>query len=178
MLIKGTLNLYSYYVNQVGDQLLASFPTRLPLMGLAEIDFSLVRDPYFNPSTGISFFCKGEVYNLQNPVVRHLQPFLLHAYILLIGKNLQEAPFSPESMPYSQTGEMLQLFVSDYVLNTAGFALYKSLQYNLTDQVQPGISLMIECCSAVLNSYAQDLPSWSPLRLNTASWSCTSSSIT
>jgi lipopolysaccharide-binding protein len=124
------VNMTSTYVDQMGNQLLQSFPTKEPVLGLAEIDFSLVADPLFTADS-LSFFCKGEVYSLADPV---------------------EAPFAPAPMPSTATKEMLQLFVSDYVLNSATFALLKGglLQYNITDQ---------------------DLPSWSPIRLNTASWS-------
>lgn len=40
-------------------------------------------------------------------------------------------------MPHTVTHEMLQVFVSDYVLSSAGFALFKGgfLQYNVTDSV-------------------------------------------
>jgi hypothetical protein len=59
------------YVGQVGNQLLQSFPTKQPVLGLAEVDFSLVENPLFTASS-LSFFCKGEVYSLANPVVRPL----------------------------------------------------------------------------------------------------------
>ncbi len=59
------------YVDQVGNQLLQSFPTKQPVLGLAEVDFSLVENPLFTASS-LSFFCKGEVYSLTNPVVRPL----------------------------------------------------------------------------------------------------------
>jgi hypothetical protein len=46
-------------------------------------------------------------------------------------------------MPSSVTNEMLQLFVSDYMLNSATFALFKGglLKYSITDQVHPLFSL-------------------------------------
>jgi hypothetical protein len=61
------------YVDQVGNQLLQSFPTKQPVLGLAEVDFSLVENPLFTASS-LSFFCKGEVYSLANPVVRRPLP--------------------------------------------------------------------------------------------------------
>jgi hypothetical protein len=119
----------------MGNQLLQSFPTKEPVLGLAEIDFSLVADPLFT-SDSLSFFCKGEVYSLADPVVRS-PPLFLHAMRLFDADRAQEAPFAPAPMPSTATKEMLQLFVSDYVLNSATFALLKGglLQYNITDQV-------------------------------------------
>jgi len=130
-LLTQVASMVKTYGDQVGNQLLEYFPSREPVFGLAQVDLSLVTNPMFAPVSGISVFCKGAVLALQNPV---------------------EPPFSPSPMPYTVTQEMLQVFISDYVLNSAGFALFKAglLAYNITDQM---------------------IPSYSPIRLNTSSWS-------
>lgn len=59
-----------YYVDQLGNQILSTLPTKEPVLGLVEIDYSLVSNPILSPSSGMSVFLKGEVYALKNPTVR------------------------------------------------------------------------------------------------------------
>jgi lipopolysaccharide-binding protein len=62
-----------------------------------------------------------------------------------------EAPFTPTALPDVMNSEMVQIFFGEYVPNTASYVFYTAgiMQALLTDK---------------------DLPSWSPVRLNTSSF--------
>jgi hypothetical protein len=99
--------------------------------GDAEIDYSFVAPPTFGQSY-LTLNARGEFYNMPQK---------------------SEAPYAPKPMPDTATQgpEMLQVFVGDYVPNTASYVFWKAgkMQAELQDK---------------------DLPSWSPIRLNTSSW--------
>ena len=92
---------------------LKSKPLILKLDGLIQLDYSLTQSPEYTASYMAAFF-KGE-----------FQP---------VGRSLID-PLKPRPLPPIQVGEnMLYVWVTDYTLNTAGFALQKNgqLEYTLT----------------------------------------------
>lgn len=67
-------------------------------------------------------------------------------------KRPTEAPFSPAPIPASSdTSRMLFLWITDYVANTAGYV------YTEADVLKYTV-------------HANQIPSWSPVKLNTTSW--------
>ncbi len=77
------------------------------------LDYSMLADPIF--ATGyVDSYHKGEIY--------------------MFGSH-QEAPFHPDTLPEAfNTSKMAYIWVSDYLMNTAGYALQNQgiLNYYLT----------------------------------------------
>jgi hypothetical protein len=78
-------------------------------------------------------------------------------------------------MPDEVTGQMMQIMLSQYVGNSAGYVFQQAgkLHGFLYDKVPPQHPFLQ--LSPALMPQRQDLPSWSPIRLNTNSWARASS---
>lgn len=116
-------------INTQAAEALATVPIEEKIDDVSEINFQLTATPVFEP-TYLATGHLGEFYQIGNH---------------------QECPYTAASMPDSQFSTMLQVFVSDYTLNSAGYVYYKAGEL-----------------VAVVNP--PDVPSWSPVKLNTASF--------
>jgi len=116
-------------INKQAEEALATIPIREPVDKYALIDYSLIATPTFT-KTYLTSAHLGEFYLIKGP---------------------QEYPSSPKAMPDYIQDEMVQMFVSDYVANSAGFVYTNAgvLQQVVNDR---------------------DLPSSVPVRLNTSSF--------
>eukprot|EP01112_Ceratiomyxa_fruticulosa_P013992 TRINITY_DN3976_c0_g1_i1.p1 TRINITY_DN3976_c0_g1~~TRINITY_DN3976_c0_g1_i1.p1 ORF type:complete len:507 (-),score=91.17 TRINITY_DN3976_c0_g1_i1:131-1651(-) len=117
-------------MNSGVNEVLSSLPKRQNFGGsdYVQVDYALVSAPQFIGNEFATLEHKGEFYFVANP---------------------REAPFVPPILPDSiPTTEMVQMYVSDYVMNTAGYSYWKSgnLRITITDG---------------------DIPNDSPMRLNT-----------
>jgi hypothetical protein len=74
-------------------------------------------------------------------------------------------------MPDEVTGQMMQIMLSQYVGNSAGYVFQQAgkLHGFLYDKVPPQHPAFTSA-DGPLTPQRQDLPSWSPIRLNTNSW--------
>jgi len=74
-------------------------------------------------------------------------------------------------MPDEVTGQMMQIMLSQYVGNSAGYVFQQAEKLHgfLYDKV-PTFFPQPEAPAFTLTPQRQDLPSWSPIRLNTNSW--------
>jgi len=106
------------------------------------LDYRLVASPVF-AAQHIQSFHKGEVFNKDNA---------------------NEAPFQPDVLPNPDVvGKMVTIWMSDYVLNTAGYVLYKrdKLRYNLTSTLLPKdrTGFLSTTCPALPTCIGRFLPS-------------------
>jgi len=114
------------------NKALSTLPISEPISKHAEINFELVSNPVFT-NTYMEIPELGEFYSIDNP---------------------QECPnnICPRvQIPDIITNEMLQMFITDFVANSAGFTFFElgKLKATIMDK---------------------DIPSWSPMRLNTSSF--------
>lgn len=92
-------------IDITADQVLSTLNLVQKLNSYAEIDFSLCPSPVFDPSY-LSFGSKGEFYYIPHP---------------------SEAPVPIANIPYENyNGEMLQIFLSDFLFNSASYVLFEA----------------------------------------------------
>lgn len=113
-------------INEGSATALDSLPVVEQISDDVEIDYSMVDYPTFTESY-FTFPLKGAFYQMSEHT---------------------ESPFVPSPLPDSLTDEMVQMFIDDFLPNSAGYAYFKAnrLQVSFTDD---------------------DLPTDAPLRLNT-----------
>jgi len=104
-------------INDGANAALASLPVVQPISNSVEIDYSLLSVPTVE-ETHFTLSHKGEFY-----YVGHRK----------------EAPFKQPALPDLVTDEMVQMFISDYVANTAAYSYYLSdaLRVVITDSMLP-----------------------------------------
>jgi len=123
-------NAINQNIEVKANGVLAQLPVEEPIGNTGvEIDFELISNPTF-ASNYLSLPELGEFYI----IAQH-----------------QECPDPRPTIPDVVTNQMVQMIVSEFVANSAGFAFLKDgqLQVSITDS---------------------DIPSWAPIRLNTSDW--------
>jgi len=96
---------------------LATLPIAEPINHEIEINYELQRAPSIYPDY-FTLDTLGEFYAVENP---------------------SEAPFSPGSLPDVATNEMVQIFLSDFVLNSAAYVFFTEhlIEFTVTDSMLP-----------------------------------------
>eukprot|EP00697_Spironema_sp_BW2_P012238 gnl/Spiro4/2840_TR1392_c0_g3_i1.p1 gnl/Spiro4/2840_TR1392_c0_g3~~gnl/Spiro4/2840_TR1392_c0_g3_i1.p1 ORF type:complete len:375 (+),score=115.45 gnl/Spiro4/2840_TR1392_c0_g3_i1:222-1346(+) len=124
--------LHDAVVREMNSQVasaLAKVPIVEPIDEYCEINYKLTAAPVFAASTYLSSPHLGEFYWTANPT---------------------EAPFKPVALPDLADAQMLQVFLSDFTVNSAGYAYWKASRLNFT-------------------LLPDKKPSWLPIELNTSS---------
>lgn len=86
-------------IDNNAEKALATFPVQKQIGKYADINYSLVSSPNFT-ETFADYFIKGEFVSAISP---------------------EEAPFSPSPLPFdSESDKMAYIWITDYVVNTAG----------------------------------------------------------
>jgi lipopolysaccharide-binding protein len=114
------------------NKVLSTLPVEIKINNEVKLNYGMIGNPIFT-SNYLSLGDLGEFYSIVSP---------------------QECPINiciPSKLPESVTKEMLQIFIDDFVPNSAGFVFWKlnHLSTIITDK---------------------NIPSWSPIRLNTSSF--------
>lgn len=119
-------------INHHGNQMLQNIPLTVPINKLVEVNYALTDAPLYSDQY-IAIDYSGEFQLISDP---------------------QDPPFSPPSLPppsNEKDHEMMSIWFTDYIANTAGLVYHESgmLSYNITPD---------------------SIPQHSPLTLNTSSF--------
>lgn len=116
-------------INGQLNHALETAPVIVKVDNYAEINYALIQSPVYTTNS-ITTLHKGEFQSIANPT---------------------EAPFSPPPLPpINDTSEMVYIWLTEYVVNTAGLVYHESgfLAYNITpNRVPKGIPLQLNTTS-------------------------------
>eukprot|EP01102_Stenamoeba_stenopodia_P008721 TRINITY_DN2539_c0_g1_i1.p1 TRINITY_DN2539_c0_g1~~TRINITY_DN2539_c0_g1_i1.p1 ORF type:complete len:520 (-),score=77.36 TRINITY_DN2539_c0_g1_i1:87-1553(-) len=115
-------------ISSSGNKALMTLPMSEPIEPGVEINYELIGNPSFSANTYVNLPGLGEFYDTNNPT---------------------EAPYTPGNITMVPSSSMLQMFVDNYVFNTAGYVFFEEGQLKT-------------------NLVPSDVPSDFPIQLNTS----------
>jgi len=133
-------------INDQANQALSTLPIEENVNSWLEIDFALLSNPIFT-SSYVTNAHKGEFFDISRP---------------------EEAPFIAAPLPDSITSDMLQMFVTDYLVNSFLFSSCEDGKLHVTvnnSEVPADSPIQLNTTSAVWGSIAPGLPKLYPNNL-------------
>ena len=119
-------------INNQLNHALETAPVIVKVDKFAEINYALLQNPIYTPSSIVTLH-KGEFEAIAHP---------------------KDAPFSPPPLPpVNDTSQMMYIWLTEYVVNTAGLVYHESgfLAYNVTpDKVPKDIPIQLNTSSFIL----------------------------
>ncbi|KAJ6227949.1 bactericidal permeability-increasing bpi protein-related [Anaeramoeba flamelloides] len=122
--------IMSDLINNSADKFIQSLPVVIQVLNDVEIDYEMVDQPVFSAGESVTIPTKAEFYYVPDPT---------------------EYTPEPVDLPNVETTEMLQFFISSFLVDSFSYSYWKTGAMKITET-------------------PKTLPSWFPYPLNTAGW--------